>query len=73
VPRNYEQEIDFDIFLVLKTICDVKACGIPKPFQAGIALLYLKFCKGLTLPEAATKKGRDLSNIMKHDYNSAET
>lgn len=73
VPRNYEQEIEYDIYLVLDTICAVKSCGIPKPFQGGIVLLYLKFCKGMTLPESATNKGRDLSNIMKHDYNSVET
>jgi hypothetical protein len=73
VPRNYEQEIEYDIYLVLDTICAVKACGIPKPFQGGIVLLYLKFCKGMALPESATSKGRDLSNIMKADYYNAET
>ncbi len=45
------QEKSQDIRFVLKQLKITKQAGIPKSYQAGMILLYLKFCKGLLLPK----------------------
>lgn len=39
--------------LLLTTLEQVRKHSIPKRFQAGLILLYLKFCKGCRLPASA--------------------
>ena len=48
--NNLLQNKNKDILFVIKRLKDTKNKGIPKVFQAGILLLYLKHCKGIPLP-----------------------
>lgn len=45
-----EQLIDWDVHNYLRINKMVRQKGVPKPFQAGIMLLYLKVCEGRSLP-----------------------
>lgn len=64
-PRSYKNDVPFEIDCVLASLDKVKSQGIPKSFQAGILLLYLKFCKGCTLPEI--KIDVDISTIFEKE------
>lgn len=61
-PRNYNDEtIEWDIGIVLSLINEARSMEIPKDFQAGIMLLYLKLCKGCRTPE---KKELDITHLI---------
>lgn len=49
--NNLLQEKHKDIKFVINAINETKKKSVPKLFQAGMILLYLKFSKGLTLTE----------------------
>lgn len=49
--KNLLQNNNKDILFALKVLRDTKEKGIPKVFQAGMMLLYLKYCKGVVLPK----------------------
>lgn len=61
-PKNHDEEetVPWDIYMVLNLIAEVRAMQIPKDFQAGIMLLYLKLCKGARMPE---KNEVDITHI----------
>ena len=48
-PRNIRNigPVKWDIQIFLYALKQVKSRGIPKCFQGGIVLLFLKYCKGI--------------------------
>lgn len=52
-PLRYDEvnlQKPWDIATVIKYMRDVHAYNIPKEFVPGITLLYLRFCKGYSVP-----------------------
>jgi len=49
--NNLLQDKHRDIKFVINSLKEAKKKSVPKVFQAGVVLLYLKFCKGLSLAE----------------------
>jgi len=41
--------VDWDIFLMLELIQDAKTAKVPIDYQAGLILLYFKFCRGCSM------------------------
>lgn len=59
-PKGFDpKRIDWDTHRLLQLLHEVKRFGIPKAFQAGMILLYMRFCMGISLPE----KKRNLAHI----------
>jgi hypothetical protein len=60
-PKGFDPtRLDWDTHRFLQLLHEVKRFGIPKEFQCGMMLLYMRFCMGVVLPQ----KKRDLTHIM---------
>lgn len=60
-PKDFDpKKIDWDTYRLLQLLREVKRFGIPKEFQAGMILLYMRFCMGISMPE----KNRNLTHII---------
>ena len=50
-PDSYtEKSVPWTVAFLISLLGEMKALGLPKDFQPGLALLYFKFCKGLKVP-----------------------
>jgi hypothetical protein len=60
-PKGFDpKRLDWDTHRLLKLLHEVKRFDIPKEFQCGMILLFMKFCMGIKLPE----KKRNLTHII---------
>lgn len=59
-PKGFDpKRIDWNTHRFLQLLHEVKRYGIPKGFQCGMILLFMRYCMGVILPE----KKRDLTHI----------
>lgn len=49
-PKDYAEDIDYDIHYLLQLLNETKKCNVLRSFQSGMMLLYLKYCKGYRIP-----------------------
>lgn len=51
IDLEEDEHIDYSTYQMVQILGELKKLGVPKDMQAGMALVYLKFCKGYKLPD----------------------